>query len=71
MVRLRGHRPRGKLLTGYAHMDMENNHLVVGLRKRGMTAPFVHEGAMYEWADVSGLCEAMSCPSAQAAATSS
>jgi len=47
MVRLRGRSPRGKRLIGYApHGHWKTITFVAGLRKRGMTAPFVLEGAM-------------------------
>jgi len=47
MVRLRGRSPRGKRLIGYApHGHWKTITFVAGLRLRGMTAPFVLEGAM-------------------------
>src|SRR5215831_7780536 len=47
MVRLRGRSPRGKRLIGYApHGHWKTITFVAGLRKRGITAPFVLEGAM-------------------------
>ena len=47
MVRLRGRAPRGERLVGYARMDIgKQSPSWGGLRQRGMTAPFVLEGAM-------------------------
>jgi len=47
MVRLRGRSPRGERLIGYApHGHWKTITFVAGLRMRGMTAPFVIEGAM-------------------------
>ncbi len=47
MVRLRGRAPRGERLVGYApHGHWKTITFVGGLRQRGMTAPFVLEGAM-------------------------
>ena len=47
MVRLRGRSPRGKRLIGYApHGHRKTITFVAGLRQRGMTAPFVLDGAM-------------------------
>ena len=47
MVRLRGRAPRGERLVDYApHGAWKTVTFVGGLRKRGMTAPFVIEGAM-------------------------
>jgi transposase len=47
MVRLRGRSPRGKRLVDYApHGHWKTITFVAGLRRRGMTAPFVLEGAM-------------------------
>jgi transposase len=47
MVRLRGRSPRGERLIGYApHGHWKTITFVAGLRMRGMTAPFVLEGAM-------------------------
>jgi transposase len=47
MVRLRGRSPRGKRLVGYApHGHRKTITFVAGLRQRGMTAPFVLDGAM-------------------------
>jgi transposase len=47
MVRLRGRNPRGKRLVDYApHGHWKTITFVAGLRRRGMTAPFVLEGAM-------------------------
>jgi transposase len=47
MVRLRGRSPRGKRLVNYApHGHWKTITFVAGLRRRGMTAPFVLEGAM-------------------------
>jgi hypothetical protein len=69
MMRLRGRAPRGRRLVGYApHGHWKTTTFVGGPRQRGMTAPFVLEGAMN--ADVSRLCEAMPCPDPQAAARS-
>src|SRR5215468_7944159 len=66
MVRLRGRSPRGKRLIGYApHGHWKTITFVAGLRKRGMTAPFVLEGAM-NGPMFLGLCKAMSCPNTQA-----
>jgi len=61
MVRLRGRSPRGERLIGYApHGHWKTITFVAGLRLRKMSAPFVLEGRD-EWADVSGLCEAVPC----------
>jgi len=47
MVRLRGRSPRGERLIGYApHGHRKTITFVAGLRQRGMTAPFVLDGAM-------------------------
>jgi len=47
MVRLRGRAPRGDRLVDYApHGAWKTVTFVGGLRQRGMTAPFVIEGAM-------------------------
>ena len=47
MMRLRGRAPRGKRLVGYApHGHWKTITFVGGLRQRGMTAPFVLEGAI-------------------------
>src|SRR5579863_4813400 len=47
MVRLRGRAPRGERLVDYApHGAWKTITFVGGLRRRGMTAPFVIEGAM-------------------------
>lgn len=47
MVRLRGRAPRGERLVDYApHGAWETVTFVGALRQRGMTAPFVIEGAM-------------------------
>src|ERR1700687_2799939 len=47
MVRLRGRSPRGERLIGYApHGHWKTITFVAGQRMRGMTAPFVLEGAM-------------------------
>jgi transposase len=47
MVRLRGRAPRGERLVGYApHGHWRTITFVGGLRQRGMTAPFVLEGAI-------------------------
>ncbi len=47
MVRLRGRAPRGERLIGYApHGAWKTVTFVGALRQRGMTAPFVIEGAM-------------------------
>jgi len=47
MVRLCGRSPRGTRLIGYApHGHWKTITFVAGLRQRGMTAPFVLEGAM-------------------------
>ena len=47
MVRLRGRAPRGERLVDYApHGHWKTITFVGGLRLRGMTAPFVIEGAM-------------------------
>lgn len=47
MVRLRGRAPRGQRLVGYApHGHWKTITFVGGLRQRGMTAPFVLEGAI-------------------------
>ena len=47
MVRLRGRAPRGERLVDYApHGHWKTITFVGGLRQRGMTAPFVIEGAM-------------------------
>jgi transposase len=47
MVRLCGRSPRGVRLIGYApHGHWKTINFVAGLRLRGMTAPFVLEGAM-------------------------
>src|SRR5215475_10096206 len=47
MVRLRGRAPRGGRLVGYApHGHWRTITFVGGLRQRGMTAPFVLEGAI-------------------------
>jgi transposase len=47
MVRLRGRAPRGERLVGYApHGHWKTITFVGGLRQRGMTAPFVLEGAI-------------------------
>jgi len=47
MVRLRGRAPRGERLVEYApHGAWKTVTFVGGLRQRGMTAPFVIEGAM-------------------------
>lgn len=47
MVRLRGRAPRGERLVDYApHGAWKTITFVGGLRHRGMTAPFVLEGAM-------------------------
>jgi len=47
MVRLRGRAPRGERLVGYApHGHWKKITFVGGLRQRGMTAPFVLEGAI-------------------------
>jgi transposase len=47
MVRLRGRAPRGKRLVDYApHGAWKTVTFVGALRQRGMTAPFVIEGAM-------------------------
>jgi transposase len=47
MVRLRGRAPRGELLVDYApHGAWKTVTFVGALRQRGMTAPFVIEGAM-------------------------
>src|SRR3979411_257291 len=47
MVRLRGRARRGERLGDYApHGHWKTITFVAGLRNRGMTAPFVLEGAM-------------------------
>jgi transposase len=47
MVRLCGRSPRGERLIGYApHGHWKTITFVAGLRLRGMTAPFVLDGAM-------------------------
>jgi hypothetical protein len=47
MVRLRGRAPRGERLVDYApHGAWKTVTFVGALRQRGMTAPFVIEGAM-------------------------
>jgi transposase len=47
MVRLRGRAPRGERLVDYAPQGhWKTITFVGGLRRRGMTAPFVIEGAM-------------------------
>jgi transposase len=47
MVRLRGRCPRGERLIGYApHGHWKTMTFVAGLRRRGLVAPFVLEGAM-------------------------
>ena len=47
MVRLRGRAPRGERLIGYApHGAWKTVTFVGELRHRGMTAPFVIEGAL-------------------------
>src|SRR5437016_10640716 len=47
MVRQRGRAPRGARLVDYApHGQWKTITFVCGLRQRGMTAPFVIEGAM-------------------------
>ena len=47
MVRLRGRARRGERLVDYApHGHWKTITFVAGLRNRGMTAPFVLEGAM-------------------------
>jgi transposase len=47
LVRLRGRAPRGERLVGYApHGHWKTITFVGGLRQRGMTAPFVLEGAI-------------------------
>src|SRR5262245_15438645 len=47
MVRLRGRAPRGERLVGYApHGHWKTITCVGGRRQRGMTAPFVLEGAI-------------------------
>ena len=47
MVRLRGRAPRGERLVDYApHGAWKTVTFLGGLRQRGMTAPFVIEGAM-------------------------
>jgi len=47
MVRLRGRAPRGERLVDYApHGHWKTITFVGGLWQRGMTAPFVLEGAM-------------------------
>ena len=47
MVRLRGRAPRGERLLDYVpHGAWKTITFVGGLRQRGMTAPFVIEGAM-------------------------
>jgi transposase len=47
MVRLRGRSRRGKRLVGYApHGHRKTITFVAALRQRGMTAPFVLDGAM-------------------------
>lgn len=47
MVRLRGRCPRGERLIGYAPQGhWKTITFVAGLRRRGMVAPFVLEGAM-------------------------
>jgi hypothetical protein len=47
MVRLRGRAPRGERLVDYAPQGhWKTITFVGGLRQRGMTAPFVLEGAM-------------------------
>ena len=47
MVRLRGRSPRGERLVGYApHGHRKTITFVAALRQRGMTAPFVLDGAM-------------------------
>lgn len=47
MVRLRGRAPRGQRLLDYVpHGAWKTVTFVAGLRQRGMTAPFVIEGAM-------------------------
>ena len=47
MVHLRGRAAHGERLIGYApHGHWKTITLVAGLRNRGMTAPFVLEGAM-------------------------
>lgn len=47
MVRQRGRAARGERLIGYApHGHWKTITFVAGLRNRGMTAPFVLEGAM-------------------------
>ena len=62
MVRLRGRCPRGERLIDYApHGALENDHL------RGRPAASRNGRAFrargsHEWADVSRLCETMSCP---------
>jgi transposase len=47
MVRLRGRSPRGERLVGYApHGHRKTITFVAALRQRGVTAPFVLDGAM-------------------------
>src|SRR5262245_16560204 len=47
LVRLRGRAPRGQRLVGYApHGHWKTITFVGGLRQRGMSAPFVLEGAI-------------------------
>ena len=47
MVRLRGRAPRGERLVDYApHGAWKTVTFVGAMRQRGMTAPFVIEGAM-------------------------
>src|SRR5262245_6169067 len=47
LERLRGRAPRGERLVGYApHGHWKTITFVGGLRQRGMTAPFVLEGAI-------------------------
>jgi transposase len=47
MVRLRGRGPRGERLVDYApHGHWKTITFVAGLRRHGMTAPFVLDGAM-------------------------
>src|SRR5262245_58136958 len=66
MVRLRGRAPRGERLVGYApHGHWKTITFVGGLRQRGMTAPFVLEGAI-NGPMFLALCEAMPCPDPQA-----
>ena len=66
MVRLRGRAPRGERLVDYApHGHWKTITFVGGLRQRGMTAPFVIEGAM-NGPMFLAYVQAMPCPNPQA-----